>query len=451
MTSRRKAIVASAAVLLCSLVVRPPCLAAQGNGPAPSAPAEAGPAAPGTESRPAGGERWDLDKVVEIALSRHPRVNQADAETLAAGARKGQAQSSYYPAIDLATGYSYFQGYSSSVGRSFSTTSLSAQGKLSQIITDFGRTSAAVGRADALLSSTRESGNSVREDVAVDAKVAYFNVLRAKRILEVSRETVRQRESLLRQAQAYYEAGIRARIDVARAEANLFQARAELTSAENDLRVARITLLNRMGVDGPRDFELVDTLAAESLPGSLEEWIKDAEENRPDLRSLVERERAAEMALRGARAGYNPILTGNGAYGYSSNEFPLEQTYNVSVQLSVPLFTGFLSREQAAEAAAQLASARLAVTDFRRLVRLQVEQAALSVRAAAERSEARRKERDASAENLRLATGRYEVGAGDIIEMIDAQVQMTRSDTSMIEALYDYSVSIASLLRAIGR
>jgi outer membrane protein TolC len=91
------------------------------------------------------------------------------------------------------------------------------------------------------------------------------------------------------------------------------------------------------------------------------------------------------------------------------------------------------------------------VTDFRRLVRLQVEQAALSVRAAAERTDARRKEREASGENLRLATGRYEVGAGDIIEMIDAQAQMNRSDTDMINAVYDHSVSMASLLRAMGR
>ena len=418
--------------------------------PAWLSPGLAGPA-PGATVMPADNVPWDLDQVVQIALDRHPQVSQADAETLAAKARKGQAQSSYYPAIDLTTGYSYFQGYSSSVGRNFSVTSISAQGKLSQILTDFGRTSAAVGRADALLSSSRESGISVREDVAVDAKVAYFNVLRAQRILSVSQETVKQRESLARQAQAFYEAGIRARIDVARAQANLFQARADLTGAENDLRVARITLLNRMGVDGPRGFELRDTLATESLPGTLEEWIREAEGNRPDLRSLLKRELAADMALRGARAGTNPILTGNGAYGYSSNEFPLEQTYNVSVQLSVPVFTGFLTRQQVAEARANLDSARYAVTDFRRLVRLQVEQAALSVRAASERSDARRKEKEASEENLRLATGRYEVGAGDIIEMIDAQVQMARSDTDMIDALYDYSVSIASLLRAMGR
>jgi outer membrane protein TolC len=308
-----------------------------------------------------------------------------------------------------------------------------------------------VGQKDALWSSARESGKSVRDSVALAAKVAYFNVLRARRILEVSRETVKQRESLLRQARAYYDAGIRARIDVVRTEANLFQARAEMTAAGNDLQVARITLLNRMGVDGPRDFELLDTLATESLPGSMEEWLKEAERNRPDLRALLEKERAAEMYLRYASGGANPVLKGSGGYGYAADDIPLERNFSVAIKLTVPVFTGFLTREEVAEARALLASARFAVTDTKRLVRLEVEEAALSVRASSERSDARRKEREASDENLRLATARYEVGAGDIIEMIDAQVQMTRSDTEVIEALYDYSVSIASLQRAIGK
>jgi TolC family type I secretion outer membrane protein len=413
-------------------------------------PSLAGPAS-GATGAPSDNVVWDLDRVVRIALDRHPQVSQADADTRAAAARTGQARSTYYPSIGLSTGYSRSRAFSSTLNQSLTTSSEFLQGSLSQILTDFGRTGAAVARADALHSSSRETGRAVREDVAFAAKVGYYNVLRAQRILSVSQETVKQRESLLRQARAYYEAGIRARIDVARAEANLYQARAERTGAENDLRVARITLLNRMGVDGPRSFDLVDTLAAESLPGTLEEWVREAEASRPELRALLERERAADMALRAARSGHNPILTGNGGYGYAAEEMPLEQNYAVTVQLSVPVFTGFLTRQQVAEAQANVESARHAVTDFRRLVRLQVEQAALSVRAASERSDARRKEKEASEENLRLATGRYEVGAGDIIEMIDAQVQMARSDTDWIDALYDTSVSIASLLRAMGR
>jgi len=121
------------------------------------------------------------------------------------------------------------------------------------------------------------------------------------------------------------------------------------------------------------------------------------------------------------------------------------------VALSVPLFSGFLTREQVKEAEASLSSVRHGLTDARRGVLLQVEQAAYGVSEASERIGAREKEREASDENLRLATARYEVGAGDIIEMIDAQVQMTQADTATIDAQYDHSVSVATLLRAVGR
>jgi len=394
---------------------------------------------------------WNMDNVVRIALSRHPLVGQADAETAAAVARKGQAKAAYYPTVRLQSGYSDFAGFSSSSGRNISVSNIDAEGNVTQVLTDFGRRSAGFRRAESLLSASREARRTTRQDVAFQAKVAYFNVLRAGRILAVNRETVSQREAFLRQARAFYEAGIRARIDVARAEANVYDARADLTAAENDLRVARITLLNRMGVDGPRDFELVDTLAAEVVLGTIAGWIREAEENRPELRDLVFQRLAAEEAVRAASADHRPVLSAEGGYGYANEEFPLRKTHIISILFEVPLFTGFLTSERVREAEASLSAARHAETDRRRSVRLEVEQASLSVREASERFEARRKEQEASGENLRLARERYKVGAGDIIEMIDAQVQMTRSETDVIEALYDSSISAVTLLRAVGR
>ncbi len=395
---------------------------------------------------------WTVDQVADIAVRNHPLVRQSESETAAAAARKGQAESPWYPSMTLSTGYLPRPRPSPpTTGQNTTAPNEFLRGDLSMLLTDFGRTSASVHRSDALLSATREAGVTVREDVAFAAKVAYFNVLRAVRNLDVKRETLRQRESLLKQAEAYFEAGIRAKIDVARAEANLYDARAQVSQAANDVRVARITLLNRMGVEGPADFLLSDSLAAETIPGTLPDWIAEADRNRPELKSLRERERAAALGVRFARGGHLPTLAGTAGYGFAGDEAPLDQGYNVGVTLSVPLFSGFLVREQVKEAEASLSSVRYQLTDARRLVILQVEQAAYGVSEASERIEARKKEREASDENLRLATARYEVGAGDIIEMIDAQVQMTQADTSTIDAQYDYSVSVATLLRAVGR
>jgi outer membrane protein TolC len=394
---------------------------------------------------------WTLEEVTDIALKNHPLVKQADAETDAAVARKGQAESAWYPFVNLSTGYSRNRTFSSQSGLSDVSSNGFVRGDLNWILYDFGRTGASVDRADANAAATRANASTTREDVIFAAKLAFYNVLRAERTLSFQRENLRQRETLLRQATAFYEAGVRAKIDVARAEANVYDARAQVSQVENDLRVARITLLQRMGIDGPAGFALAGGLPELQLPGSMADWVAEAEKNRPELRAQLEKERAATESLRRARSDYYPYLTGSVGAGYGADTFPLQQNYGAAVTLSLPVFSGFLTREQVKEASATISSAQYELTEARRRVRLQVEASAYSVQEAQERLSARKKEREASEENLRLATARYEVGAGDIIEMVDAQTQMVRSDTDAINTAFDYAVSVASLLRAMGR
>jgi outer membrane protein len=398
-----------------------------------------------------GSVTWTLTDVTAIALKNHPLILQSDANVAAAVARKGQAQSAWYPAVNLSTGYSESRAYSAAANRNVTAPSEFVQGNLGWMLYDFGRTSASVAQADALAAVIRENAATTREDVAFVATVAFYNVLRAEKTLEFQKENLRQQESLYRQASAFYEAGVRAKIDVVRAEANVYDARAQLSQAENGVRVARVTLLQRIGIDGPAGFRLTGALPEFSLTGTLEDWVAEGERNRPELRALVEKERAATESLRLARAGYLPFLAGTAGYGYAAKETPLYQNYAYSITLNYPIFTGFLTTEQAKEAMATISSTQYEMIETKRQVRLQVEVSAYSVQEAQQRLSARKKQRDASGENLRLATARYEVGAGDIIEMTDAQAQMVRSETDTINTAFDFAVSHAALLRAMGR
>jgi TolC family type I secretion outer membrane protein len=416
---------------------------------APSAGAEYPPVI--TAGPPAPAVVWTLEDVTDIALKNHPLVKGADADIAAAVARKGQAESAWYPDIILSAGYNRQRSYNTLTQTNVTTPNEFVRGDISWMLYDFGRTGATVGRADALAAASRETAVTTRDDVVFVAKVAFYNVLRTQKTMEFQRENLRQRESLLRQATAFYEAGIRARIDVARAEANLYDARARVSQAENELRVARITLLQRIGVDGPPEFGLTGQLPEMSLPGTLPDWIAEAEQNRPELRTLLEEERAATESLRRAKAEYLPYLVGTLGAGYGADVIPLQENYGGSITLNYPLFSGFQTREEVKEASATISSTRYQITEARRRVRLEVERSAYGVQEAQERLEARKKERAASEENLRLATARYEVGAGDIIEMTDAQAQMVQSDTETINSAFDYAVSHAALLRAMGR
>ena len=394
---------------------------------------------------------WTIADAVDIAIKNHPLMKQAEADVAAATARKGQAQSAWYPAMNLQTGYTRTRAWNPLGQRNITTESEFIRGGVDWMLYDFGRTGAAVAVADALAGISRENAVTTEHDVAFAAKVAFYNVLRAGNALEFQQRNVGQREALLRQAQAFYKTGVRAKIDFVRAEANLYDSRASLGQAMNDLRVARIILLQRMGLDLSSEFVLRGEFEETAIHGELFNWIEEGLLNRPEVRALLEKERSAVETLRQARAGYYPYLQGGAGYGYAASDFPLKQGYNVSVMLTQPVFSGFLTKERVREAQALLSSTRHEIVEMKRRVRLEVEQSAYSVQEARERLMARRKQQEAAAENLRLATARYEVGAGDIIEMTDAQTQMVSADTELNNSAFDLAVSQSSLMRAMGR
>ena len=396
--------------------------------------------------------RWSLGDVITTALANHPLIGEADAEVRAAAARRGQVASVQLPQVDARAGVSWLEAHSTASGEQVRSTASNVQGTVTQLVTNFGRTGASLAQAGDLAGAAAQSARWTRVEVAFNAGVAYFNVLRAVNLQKVRRETVLQRESLQRQAQAFFDAGLKARIDVVRAEANLYQARADATGADHDANTARLILLNQMGLDSPADFELAGAPSMIEAAGTTEEWLAEAEKNHPDLAALRLRLAAARNARLAAQRGNNPSITANGRLGWSgTDELPADRGWAIGAQVAVPLFDGHLTREQTAEAEAGVAAAEFALGNRRRQVRLLVEQASQSMRDAAERLVAREKQREAFAENLRLATGRYEAGAADIIEMIDAQVQMTVAETNVVETRFDQALALAALYRALGR
>jgi outer membrane protein TolC len=399
---------------------------------------------------PPGPTRWGLGDVMAIALANHPAVGRADAAARAVAAQRGQAASVLWPQLAAAVDGSWFE--SSSSGVTSRATATSAEANVTQLLTDFGRTGATIAGAGSREAAAAEEARSARVDAAYQAAVAYFNVLRAASLQSVRRETVGQREGLLRQAQAFYDAGLKAKIDVVRAEANLYQARADAAGAEHDLLTSRLTLLNRMGVDRPADFELAGAPGSLEAAGTMQDWLAEADRSHPDLVALRLRLEGAQNDRLAASRGDNPKIIASGSLGLTgSDQLPQDREWAVAAELSVPIFNGHLTRQRTAEADANVVAARFALADRRGQVLLLVAQADQAIRDAAERLAQRLKEREAFAENLRLATGRYEAGAADIIEMVDAQVQMTTAETNLVQARFDQGTALVALYWALGR
>ena len=393
-----------------------------------------------------------LDEAVTAALKNHPQVVESKENLNGAEARTGQALANYYPQINIAAdwsrGRSFFAVKESVLNADVNTDAL----YLKQTIYDFGRTAGAVEAARGNSAAAAETLAVTRQDIAFRVRAAYYLLLAAEKQVVAVRETVRGREAVYRQAQEFFNQGIRAKVDVTRAEANMFAARTSLIRAENNLEIARVELANAMGVPSLEDRTLVEPVTASVAVPERNRVQIEAFANRAELKRLNALKGAAAANLKTARSGYLPILSGTANVGYADRDFPPGgNVWAVGLNLTVPLFSGFSTVEQEKEAVASLRAVEAQRNDQKLQIVKDVDSAWLGVREASARILSTEKEEAAARENRTLSMGRYQEGVGNIIEVTDAQSQALDAETAHIQAIYDYHTALARLDRAVGK
>ena len=203
-------------------------------------------ATPATQSLPQG-KLLTIEDAVRIGLENHPRIRAARERIGSQEAVLGQQMSAYYPTINFNNSYRTTNSSGTSGTSASAVDTYTSQANLNLTLYNFGKREGTVQAARETVDATREDFSTTAQDVVLSVKQAYYTYLTTQALVRVSQETVRNRELLVRQAQGFYEVGTRARIDVARAEANLYTARADLIGSENSVKIAWVTLRNAMG------------------------------------------------------------------------------------------------------------------------------------------------------------------------------------------------------------
>lgn len=393
-----------------------------------------------------------LEEAVATALSRHPTVAQAREEVAGAEARVGRSRAAYFPQVDLAADWSRGRTFLTALEGVKETEVFSAGVAVRQNLWDFGRTAGAVAAARGDREAAAQGEAATRQEVVLRVRSAYYLQFAAEEQVEAIRERVRAREAVLRQAQGFFAEGIRPRVEVARAEADLHAARTELIRAENNRDLARLELAQAMGVEALEERPLSEPPYPQApLPG-LAAAREEALRGRAELREARARIDAAEGALRTARSGHLPTLSATGSAGYADRElWPEGNTWSAGVHLTVPLFSGFATVEEVREGRARVRGAEARRQELRLAVAREVESAWLGVREARARLDSTRKEVAAARENRSLAAGRYREGVGNMVEVTDAEAQALSAETAHIQARYDALTAEARLRRAMGR
>jgi outer membrane protein len=408
-----------------------------------------------------------LSEAVNTAQTRQPQLQQARATTEAARARVDEAFAPIVPQVTGALGYQRATAnYASRPGSLPSQLASGAQSNsldtfnyftagltLSQTVYDFGQTIGRWRSARASAESSGESERVSRAQVKLRARLAFFQARASKALLRVARDTVANQERHLRQIDGFVEVGTRPEIDRAQARTDLLNARVQLINAENSYRTAKAQLNQAMGVDGSADYDVSDDtlppVVGEDLPG--ETLFHRAISDRPEFAVLAKQRTTQELALAATRIAYFPSLGLSMALTEAGSALDqLAWNWNAAVTLSWPLFQGGLTRAQVREARANLESLQAQAATEGQQVRLEVVQTQLAVRAAKETLVATEQAALSAREQLRLAEGRYATGAGNAIELGDAQVKLTNAEAQQVVAHFNLSSARAQLLSALG-
>jgi outer membrane protein len=302
---------------------------------------------------------------------------------------------------------------------------------------------------------------SVEAGLEAQVVQGYLSILQAR---EASVQAARERERALehvRLAEARVAVGAGTPLDIRRAEVQLGQAEVRVVQTENQEVTERLQLSQLLGVQLAPGVELVSSfeLAPPQLdPAAL---VAAALERNPGLRGQQAMAELAESRVRISRASYLPTVSLSASVsgaavsqvGVEGGTFPFDYNPNpgnISLGLSLPIFTS-LNREQ------QIAEARIAADDARFRLRAQqlrveaeVEGAARGVEAAYRVALLQRRVRETSEEELRMARERFRFGAATSVEVTDAQTNLSEAERAEISAVYDYHKSLAALEALIG-
>ena len=251
--------------------------------------------------------------------------------------------------------------------------------------------------------------------------------------------------------------GASSRTDVLKARVKAEDDRLTLIKTQNAVAFAKANLNYLMGVDVNNDVTVEEISAPESMDIAYEDAVKSAMDNHPLLKKAMFDKKSSQHSITMAKSAIMPQLAGYYGFGTESTDImdfsdPFKDEFNwyAGVQLSLNIFDGFAapSNIQRAKIGRQYAHDNL--EQVKRDVTVEVKGAYLGLDEA-EKSIAAATERVLSAEeDFKLSTARYELGAGTILEQIDAQVALTSARAQKIQAEYDYRFAQSRLKKAIG-
>lgn len=302
------------------------------------------------------------------------------------------------------------------------------------------------------LLASRADEQTVREETVLLTVSEYMAHLRALASITAAESRVELATRLAHQADDLLRDGVASKIDGSRAEVRLREEQQHLIDSQRDADTTLYALKRIMNVADVQQIEFADEQDFFQTPSlDISDPLATALVQRPELHSLDESIKAAQLVNKAAQAESAPKLTLDGFWNEQGGTFNTATPgYQYQVSMRVPIFTGGrLSAERKGTALAEQRT-RKQLAQERNLITEQVHDGQVELQAALHQVELGRQEVQLADEEVSLSQGRFQAGVTDNIEVTAAQDSLARANDAEIGGLFRYNIARAQLARATG-
>ena len=392
-----------------------------------------------------------LAESIEVALENNVEVLIKKEEIKGAAAGIKEAKSFMLPRLDANAGYYNYYDYPSLDYEE----NYQANVSLTQILYAGGRLINRFRQSELNLEVVGERQNRTRQEVIFKVKKSFYGVLLADEFVRINQETLSLAEEQLRIAGERYRAGEVSNYDVLRAEVETAKVKPDLVKAENSFKITQNQFKFTIGLDLDAPVKLKGEFAYLPAEINLDDAFAAAFAMRPELKEMEVSMEIGELGVEIAKGGSKPAVSLTvGNYWDEKSPFPARNEwddYRIGVvSVNIPIFDGLEARAKTLEALARLNAVKISQKNLIEKIRLEVEDAFSSLKAALEVVASQIMNVDRAGKGLEIMLVRYKEGKAAQLDLLDAQVTLSRAKVTHAQSIYDYVIAEANLKLAMG-
>ncbi len=405
-------------------------------------------------------EILDLQQTIESAIKVNLELKSSKEETAAAMAVKKARQTTFFPTFSTSYEYDWIDATTEVSGFT------SVPKEEYKFVTSFSQpifTGFALLRQYDIAKLGLDTANMreqlKRQDIILDAKNAYFQLLQTQKLHDIAKQTVVQINAQKEVADNFYQVGMSPLNDLLQAQVELANAKQELIVAKNNMNNAEsnFNTLLRRPIDTP--VFIKDILDYDPFEETLVYCFSEADKNRLEIKIVGLEIEIAGKELELAKKDYYPSVDLTGSYFRYGTEWDTNggegiydpDGWSIAAVAKWNFWEWGRTSYGVKEKRSRLSQAQFQKEQILDKIRLEVKNAYLRTQEAERAIITIEKAIEQAKENYRINQERYKEQVATQTDVLIAQTLLTKTMTNYYNALYAFKISKATLYRAIGQ